>query len=87
MQTLVPDEGKTSGRQGVDYYFIEDDGGMFKATLTYEPYFYIATRAGHEGQVEEWLMRKYEELITKVTRVKKEDLSLVSLFSPPLLLV
>ncbi|GAA5968501.1 hypothetical protein JCM11641_007661 [Rhodosporidiobolus odoratus] len=75
-ETLVPDEGKTSGRQGVDYYFIEDDGGMFKATLTYEPYFYIATRAGHEGQVEEWLMRKYEELITKVTRVKKEDLSL-----------
>jgi len=43
-QTLVPDEGKSSGRQGVDYYFIQDDGGMFKSTLTYEPYFYIATR-------------------------------------------
>ncbi|GAA6010438.1 hypothetical protein JCM10207_001304 [Rhodosporidiobolus poonsookiae] len=75
-ETLVMDEGKSSGRAGVDYYFIEDDGGMFKATLTYEPYFYIATRTGHEGQVEEWLMRKYEDLITKVVRVKKEDLSL-----------
>lgn len=69
---------------------------MFKATITYEPYFYLATRvrsvrlplsrgttdeifpqAGHEGQVEEWLMRKYEDLITKISRVKKEDLSLV----------
>ncbi|BGP19454.1 hypothetical protein JCM10213_006274 [Rhodosporidiobolus nylandii] len=75
-ETLVLDEGKNSGQAGVDYYFIEDDGGMFKATLTYEPYFYIATRSGHEGQVEEWLMRKYEDLITKVARVKKEDLSL-----------
>lgn len=43
-QTLVPDELKGSGRAGVDYYFIQDDGSMFKATLAYEPYFYIATR-------------------------------------------
>ncbi|GAA5902780.1 hypothetical protein JCM6882_004064 [Rhodosporidiobolus microsporus] len=75
-ETLVLDEGKNSGRAGVDFYFIQDDGGMFKATLTHEPYFYLATRAGHEGQVEEWLMRKYEDLITKISRAKKEDLSL-----------
>ncbi|TNY23875.1 DNA polymerase epsilon catalytic subunit A [Rhodotorula diobovata] len=75
-ETLVPDEGKSSGRQGVDYYFIQDDGGMFKSTLTYEPYFYIATRSGHEGAVEEWLLRKYEDLITKVQRKRKEDLKL-----------
>ncbi|GAA5871954.1 hypothetical protein JCM8547_006199 [Rhodosporidiobolus lusitaniae] len=75
-ETLVADEGKGGGRAGVDYYFIEDDGGMFKATICYEPYFYLATRSGHEGQVEEWLMRKYEDLITKITRVKKEELSL-----------
>lgn len=43
-QTLVPDETKMSARAGVDYYFIQDDGGMFKATIAYEPYFYIATR-------------------------------------------
>ncbi|GAA5995500.1 DNA polymerase epsilon catalytic subunit [Rhodotorula paludigena] len=75
-ETLVLDEGKNSGRAGVDYYFIQDDGGMFKSTLTYEPYFYIATRSGHEGAVEEWLMRKYEDLITKVQRKRKEDLKL-----------
>jgi len=33
-----------SGRAGVDYYFIQDDGGMFKVTLLYEPYFYIACK-------------------------------------------
>lgn len=33
-----------SGKAGVDYYFIEDDGSMFKVTYVYEPYFYIATK-------------------------------------------
>ena len=33
-----------SGRAGVDYYFIQDDGGMFKVTLLCEPYFYIACK-------------------------------------------
>ncbi|GEM10836.1 DNA polymerase epsilon catalytic subunit A [Rhodotorula toruloides] len=75
-ETLVPDDSKTSARAGVDYYFIQDDGGMFKATLAYEPYFYLATRSGYEGVVEEWLIRKYEDLITKVSRVRKEDLKL-----------
>lgn len=33
-----------SGKAGVDYYFIEDDGGMFKVTYLREPYFYIAAK-------------------------------------------
>lgn len=33
-----------SGKAGVDYYFIEDDGSMFKVTYLYEPYFYIAAK-------------------------------------------
>ena len=28
----------------MDFYFIQDDGGMFKCTLLYEPYFYIACK-------------------------------------------
>lgn len=28
----------------MDYYFIQDDGNMFKATYAYEPYFYIACK-------------------------------------------
>ncbi|KAK4703165.1 DNA polymerase epsilon subunit 1, partial [Phenoliferia sp. Uapishka_3] len=77
IQTLVLDEGKNTGRQGVDYYFIQDDGAMFKSTICYEPYFYLACRKGHEGQVEEWILRKYEDLITKIERQRMEDLHLV----------
>jgi len=28
----------------VDFYFIEEDGQRFKATVPYQPYFYIATK-------------------------------------------
>ncbi|GAA6009169.1 hypothetical protein JCM11491_005778 [Sporobolomyces phaffii] len=77
-ETLVIDDSgaKVTTKAGVDFYFIQDDGAMFKSTISYEPYFYIATRAGQEGQVEEWLMRKYEDFITKLKRVRKEDLQL-----------
>lgn len=32
------------GKAAVDFYFIQDDGGMFKCTLQYEPYFHIACK-------------------------------------------
>ncbi|GAA5932437.1 hypothetical protein JCM1841_000581 [Sporobolomyces salmonicolor] len=77
-ETLVLDDAgdKVLTKAGVDYYFIQDDGGMFKSTISYEPYFYIACRSGQEGQVEEWLMRKFEDFITKLRRHRKEDLKL-----------
>ena len=28
----------------VDFYFIEEDGQRFKATMPFQPYFYIATK-------------------------------------------
>lgn len=33
-----------AGRAAVDYYFIEEDGNLFKSTLLYEPYFYLACK-------------------------------------------
>lgn len=33
-----------SGKAAVDFYFIQDDGGMFKCTFQYEPYFCIACK-------------------------------------------
>ena len=41
---MVKDPEWPSGKAGVDYYFIEDDGSMFKVTYLSEPYFYIATK-------------------------------------------
>lgn len=102
IQTVAPDDTNPQGQSAVDYYFIQDDGGMFKSTICYEPYFYIACRAsltieaqsaliltdhliaaiqkGHEGNVEEWIMRKYEDLVVRVQRHRKEDLQLVSAY-------
>ena len=44
MQTLIKDPDYAGGKAAVDFYFIQDDGGMFKCTLQYEPYFYIACK-------------------------------------------
>ncbi|KAH9829902.1 DNA polymerase epsilon subunit 1 [Rhodofomes roseus] len=74
--TLVKDADWPSGKAAVDFYFIQDDGGMFKCTLQYEPYFYIACKSGMETVIEEWLMKKYEAFVYRITRERKEDLSL-----------
>ncbi|KAF8901150.1 hypothetical protein CPB84DRAFT_1815239 [Gymnopilus junonius] len=73
--TTVKDPDWPSGRAAVDYYFIQDDGSMFKCTFQYEPYFRLHARCT-ETMIEEWLKKKYEGLICRVVRSKKEDLKL-----------
>ncbi|KAG6890040.1 hypothetical protein C0995_012497 [Termitomyces sp. Mi166 len=73
---LIKDPGYPGGKSGVDFYFIQDDGGMFKCTLQYEPYFCIGCKSGTETTIEEWLNKKYEGLIYRITRERKEDLKL-----------
>ena len=76
--TTIPSDGYLTGYSGVDYYFLDEEGGSFKATLQYDPYFFIETIApGHESEVEEW-MRKHLEIcnVKSFGRVTKEDLSL-----------
>jgi len=118
----MKDDTIPGGKAAIDLYFIQDDGGMFKTTIPFEPYFYVGCKVsfdyfpsipsfplpfvhvgsgraggltfrllvrdqlGTETIVEEWLMKKYEGLVTKVVRVKKEDLKLVSFSVPPSLL-
>ncbi|KAG8992881.1 DNA polymerase epsilon catalytic subunit, partial [Tulasnella sp. 427] len=74
--TLIKDDETPQGLAAVDYYFIQDDGGMFKATMVYEPYFYISCKSGTEATVEEYLMKKYEGVLHRTVRVKKEDLKM-----------
>jgi DNA polymerase epsilon subunit 1 len=74
--TLLEDEKIPGGRAGVDYYFIDDDGGSFKATVEYDPYFMVAVRRGREAVVEEWVRRSFEGIIKNVRRLDKEDLSM-----------
>lgn len=74
--TTIEDENTPGGRAGVDYYFLEDDGGSFKATIEYKPYFLIAVKKGKESDVEEWLRRKFEGSVQGIKRVEKEDLQM-----------
>ncbi|KAL5340052.1 hypothetical protein BJX70DRAFT_362024 [Aspergillus crustosus] len=74
--TSIDDPNVPGGRAGVDYYFLQDDGGSFKATVEYDPYFLIAVKAGREAEVEEWCRRMFEGLIKKIRKVEKEDLKL-----------
>ena len=74
--TTIEDEKIPGGRAGVDYYFLEEDGGTFKATIEYDPYFLVAVRQGKEAEVEEWCRRKFEGLVKGVKRIQKEDLQM-----------
>ena len=74
--TSIEDPNVPGGRAGVDFYFLEEDGGSFKATVEHDPYFLIAVKMGHETEVEEWCMRMFEGLLKKIKRVEKEDLQM-----------
>jgi DNA polymerase epsilon subunit 1 len=56
--TLVPSDTHATGLAAVDYYFIQDDGGMFKATIPYEPYFYVTCRVSELAgtETERWAL-------------------------------
>ncbi|KAJ2957645.1 hypothetical protein NQZ79_g6638 [Umbelopsis isabellina] len=72
--TVVKDSEWPGGRAAVDYYFIADSGETFKTTLLYDPYFYIGCKPGTETEIEEYLRRRFENVIEKINRVRKEDL-------------
>ncbi|XP_004343753.2 DNA polymerase epsilon catalytic subunit [Capsaspora owczarzaki ATCC 30864] len=60
----------------VDYYFVQEDGGRFKATVQFQPYFFIAVKEGRETEMEQYLKRKYEDSVSSVQILAKEDLDL-----------
>lgn len=74
--TTIEDEKIPGGRAGVDYFFLDEDGGNFKATVDYDPYFLIAVKMGKEADVEDWCRRKFEGLVKGIMRVEKEDLQM-----------
>ncbi|KAH9489963.1 hypothetical protein Btru_036337 [Bulinus truncatus] len=60
----------------VDYYFLQEDGGRFKATLPFKPYFYVAAKSECEREVASFINRKYSGKIAALETVYKEDLDL-----------
>ncbi|KAJ1965267.1 DNA polymerase epsilon catalytic subunit [Dipsacomyces acuminosporus] len=76
--TSIPDAERSSTKAAVDYYFLEQDGGSFKCTLVYKPYFYVICIPGAEGDLEEWLVRKYDRLVDSVDTIEREDLRMAN---------
>ncbi|EPQ62829.1 Bgt-527 [Blumeria graminis f. sp. tritici] len=75
--TTIEDENLPDGRAAVDCYFIEEDGGTFKTSLKYDPYFLVAVKRGYENEAEEWLKRSPGDGVLKSLRkVEKEDLQM-----------
>lgn len=75
--TTIPTEDYASGYSGVDFYFLDAEGGSFKATIQYDPYFFLLVAPGKEAEVEESLKRFLEPCHVKsISRELKDDLKL-----------
>ncbi|ODV90059.1 hypothetical protein CANCADRAFT_1791 [Tortispora caseinolytica NRRL Y-17796] len=71
-------DNKKQERAAVDYYFLADTGGTFKATVVFDPYFLVACKPGTEADVEEYLRRLLVDTVKSTTRITKEDLNLAN---------
>ena len=82
-ETLV-DDGVSEGRSGIDLYFLQEDGiilkfnqgSSFKATIIYEPYFFVLCQDNSELQVQDYLKRRFQKTLVSIQIVEKEDLQL-----------
>ncbi|KAJ1654851.1 DNA polymerase epsilon catalytic subunit [Dispira simplex] len=81
--TSVVNHEKNITYAAVDLYFLEDDGGYFKCTLMYEPYFYLACKPGTEDDIEDYLRRRFERQVHNVVKTKKQDLHKPNHLSEP----
>lgn len=67
----------TTGIAGVDFYFLDEEGGSFKSTISYDPYFFIkCTDDSRINEVEEFVKKYLESCLKSIQVVQKEDLSL-----------
>eukprot|EP00741_Cyanophora_paradoxa_P006031 tig00000970_g5849.t1 len=63
----------------LDLYFMQQDGGSFKACLRYEPYFYVGVKDKSDvREVEAALRRRYERELSTIAVVEKEDMDLLN---------
>ncbi|KAI9204184.1 uncharacterized protein BJ171DRAFT_442631 [Polychytrium aggregatum] len=76
--TLIKDPEWPSGKAAVDFYFLEEDGGSFKATVIYQPYFLVMCQENTEEEIEEYFKKRFESTIASVERIQKENLSLTN---------
>ncbi|GES67478.1 hypothetical protein SCEPF1_0005004900 [Saccharomyces cerevisiae] len=65
------------GVSGVDFYFLDEEGGSFKSTVVYDPYFFIACNDESRVNDVEELVKKYlESCLKSLQIIRKEDLTM-----------
>jgi DNA polymerase epsilon subunit 1 len=76
LPVALPDSGGTE-LSGLDMYFLEEDGSTFKATLFYEPYFYLAVAEGKSArEIMIALKRRFDSHGMQIDFADKEDLDM-----------
>jgi DNA polymerase epsilon subunit 1 len=60
----------------VDYYFVQEDGARFKATVPFRPYVSVKKECWQETSV--FMAKKFSSVITSMETVTKEDLDLAN---------
>jgi len=74
VQTIVAHSDSGAEQSALDLYFIEETGGMFKATVLFYPYFYIYCEEQYCHAMEQFLRQKFDGIIHDVVRCPKVDL-------------
>ncbi|GAV48505.1 hypothetical protein ZYGR_0K00100, partial [Zygosaccharomyces rouxii] len=65
------------GISAVDYYFLDEEGGSFKSTVSYDPYFFVKSSDDYRVQeVEEFLKKYLESCVKEVSVVQRKDLKM-----------
>jgi DNA polymerase epsilon subunit 1 len=62
----------------VDLYFVEEDGSTFKSSYIFRPYILLHVKGNNTvyGEVEQFLLQKYEKNIAEVQQCLKDDLDM-----------
>ena len=69
--------GSNSGVAGVDFYFLDEEGGSFKSSIVYDPYFFVTlTDESRANDVEEFLKKYLESCLKNIEVLYKDDLSM-----------
>ena len=61
----------------VDFFFMAYDGGRFKVSLPFQPYFCVAAMEGATHEVASFISKKYHGVVARTEVIDKEDLDLV----------
>lgn len=77
-ETLIRSETAERGLAAVDYYFYDEEGGNFKSTVIFRPYFFVICKPHTEHAVKDLIDKMFERILASSEIVTKEDLDLVS---------